>query len=164
VLHADVDIAEEWERLDVTILVHGIVGHVHVSLADGLALDTTKINILFLGVVFDNFDDGKSIDGRQMSVSSISNRASCRRIVVEFHTHSRLLRTLASEDVDSHGLSYFGSTLEHLLAPLVHLPYADNDIAVAHADMLDVSLQLVARQDHPDESDVVAIDNHFSMT
>jgi hypothetical protein len=129
-----------------------------------LTLDTTKIYILFLRVVLDNFNDEKSIDGCQISISSISNGASCRRIIVEFHIHSRLLRTLASEDVDSHELSYFGSTLEHLLAPLVHLPYMDDNVAVVHANMLDDSLQLVARQNHPDESDIVAIDNHFSMT
>jgi hypothetical protein len=54
---SNIDIAKERESLDVGVLVHGVVGHIHVLLADCLTFDASKMNSLLLGVVFDDFND-----------------------------------------------------------------------------------------------------------
>ena len=52
---ADIDICEERETLDV---IRHVIHHLHIALMDCLALDTTEVNNLFLGVFTD--DPGKS--------------------------------------------------------------------------------------------------------
>lgn len=56
-LRTDVDVAEEGEGLDVPVLVHRIVRHIHVSFTDCLSLDSAKVNGLLLGIVLHNFND-----------------------------------------------------------------------------------------------------------
>jgi len=51
--------------------VHGVVGHVHVSLADSLAFDTTEMDGLLLGVILDDLDDRKAVDGGQMGARKL---------------------------------------------------------------------------------------------
>ena len=96
---ADVDVGEERESLDVAVLVGGVVGHVHVALADSLPLDATEVNGLLLRVVLDDLNDGESVDGGQVCVSAVPDSLGGRRVGVELHTHSWLLRTLTSEDI-----------------------------------------------------------------
>lgn len=51
---ADVDICEKRETLDVTVLICRVIGHLHIALTDCLALDTDKVDGLFLGVFTDD--------------------------------------------------------------------------------------------------------------
>jgi hypothetical protein len=76
------------------VLVHGVVDHVHIPLADSLALDTTEMDGLLLRVVLDDFDDGKSVDGEQMGIDAFPNGTSSRRAVVQIHTHTFSPRVL----------------------------------------------------------------------
>ena len=118
-LSANVDIAEERERADNAILLHSIVRHFHVPCANCLDLDTTEVYCLLFQVVLDDFDDGGTVNSKKMDVSSIPNCTTNRRVVVGSHSHTRLPRTLASEDVDSRGLSDIGGTLENFYVALV---------------------------------------------
>ena len=87
-VHPDVNISKERKGLDMVVLVHGIVGHMHVMLMDSQSLDTTKVDCLLLGVVLDNFKDREAVDGMEMLVDTIPNSASGRGGVVEVHSHS----------------------------------------------------------------------------
>src|ERR1700690_2739945 len=49
----DIYVSKKWEGLDVTILIHGIVRHVHVPLANGLAFDASEVDGLLLWILFD---------------------------------------------------------------------------------------------------------------
>ena len=154
-LRTDVDVAEQGERLDVTLLVHRVVGHVHVTLANSLTLDTTEVDGLLLRVVLHDLDDGEAVDCRQVGVGSLPDRTCRRRVVVQLHTHARLLRTLASEDVDSGGLRDLCSTNEDLLALGIGRLDADHKVAVAHPNVLDLDIQFVAGENHSDERNIV---------
>jgi hypothetical protein len=46
---ADAGICEKRETLDVTILIHRVLDHLHIALTDCLVLDTAKVGGLFLG-------------------------------------------------------------------------------------------------------------------
>ena len=154
-LGANVDIAEERKRLDVAVLVHRVVGHVHVTLANGLTLDTTEVDGLLLRVVLDDLDDGEAVHSSQVSIGGLPDRASGRGVVVQIHTHAGLLGSLASEDVDGVWLGDFCSTSKDLLAAAVHGLHAHDEVAVAHTRVLDLHLELVAGENHADESDIV---------
>ena len=67
---------------DVTILVHGIVGHVHVTLADYLTFDTTKVERLLFRVVLDNFDDREAVYHEKMGIRAFPNSTSGKSDVV----------------------------------------------------------------------------------
>jgi hypothetical protein len=58
---ADVYIIEQREALDVAILICRVIGHLHISLTDGLALDSTEVDGLRLRVLADDFHNRKSI-------------------------------------------------------------------------------------------------------
>ena len=47
---ADVDICEERETLDATVLIRRVIRHLHIALMDCLALDTTEVSGLYLHV------------------------------------------------------------------------------------------------------------------
>ena len=53
------------------ILVRGVIGHVHVSLVDSLALGTTEV---LLGVILDDLDDKKGVDSEQMGIGALPSR------------------------------------------------------------------------------------------
>jgi hypothetical protein len=154
---ANINVGEEREGLDMAILVRGVVGHVHIPLADSLALDTTEMDGLLLRVVLDDLDDRKSVDGEQMGVGTFPNGTGSRRAVVQIHTHTRLLRSLASEDIDSGGLGNLGRPSENLLASAVGCLDANYNIAVAHADVAELDFEVVAWNDHSNEVDVVTV-------
>ena len=71
-LGADVDIAEEGERLHTAILVKGVVGHINIALLNRLALDTTKMNGR---IMLHDIDDREPVHGKQMFMRSIPNSA-----------------------------------------------------------------------------------------
>ena len=54
---------------------------------------------------------------------------------------------MTGEDIDDGRLSDLGSTINHLLASPVEGLDVDDNIAVAHANMLDVRLKYVSWQD-----------------
>jgi hypothetical protein len=110
----NIDVGEERESLDMAVLVHSVVGHVHIPLADSLTLDTTEMDGFLLRVVLDDLDHRKSIDGKQMGIGTFPNSTGSRRTAVQIHTHTRLLRTLASEDIDGGGLRSFSRASENL--------------------------------------------------
>jgi len=51
---------------------------------------------------------------------------------------------------------------ENLLAAAVGRLYADNNVAVAHADVAKLDLKTVTRNDHPDEVDIITIKRKMS--
>ena len=151
---AEVDVGEERKRLDIVVLVHGVVGHVHVSLTDGLALDTTRVDGLLLWVVLDDLDDLEAVDGEQVSVGALPYGTSGRRVVVQIHAHTRLLRALAGEGVEGTRLSHLGGALKDLFAAIVGSRDMDDKVAIAHTSMLDLDREL-ARKNHAHERDAV---------
>ena len=52
------------------ILVHCVIGHVHVSLSNGLTFDTAEVNHFFLRVVLDNLDDREPINTGEVGIST----------------------------------------------------------------------------------------------
>jgi hypothetical protein len=82
------------------VLVHCVVGHVHVALSNGLTFDTAEVDRFFLWVVLHDLDDREPINSEEVSISTFSNGTGSRRTIVQVHTHARFLGTLASEDVD----------------------------------------------------------------
>jgi hypothetical protein len=54
---ADTDICKKRETLDVTVLIHRVLGHLHIALTDCLALDTAKVGGLFLGAFTDTIEE-----------------------------------------------------------------------------------------------------------
>src|ERR1700722_6993684 len=97
---SDVNVAKERKGLHVPILVHSIIGHIHVPLADRLTLDASEMYSFLLGIVLDDLYDGKSIDGKEMGVRTIPDSARGWRRVVQIHTHSRLLGSLSCKDIN----------------------------------------------------------------
>ena len=110
-----------------------------------------------LRVILDNLDDRKAIDGEQMGIGAFPNSTGSRRAVVQIHAHTRLLRTLASKDVDGGGLGNLGRASQDLLASAVGCLNADYNVAVAHADVAELDFEVVAWNDHSNEVDVVAV-------
>ena len=90
-----------------------------------------------------------------MGVGGLPNGAGGGRVVVEVHTHTRLLGALAGEDIHSRGLLNLSGTLENLLTALVGGGDLDDKVTRTHAGVLDACLELIARQDHADEGDIV---------
>ena len=74
--------AKEREGLDVAILVHRVIGHIHISLVDSLTLDTTEMDGLLLRIILDNLDDRESVDSKQMGVGAFPNSTDSRRAIV----------------------------------------------------------------------------------
>ena len=134
---------------------HSVVRHVHVPLTNGLALDTTEVGRLLLGVVLDDVDDGEAIDGEQARVGAIPDGTSSRRRGVNVHAHTEFLRALAREDVDDLGLRDLGCTLEYRLSALVLGSDLDDHVAVGHPGVLERDGAVVAGEDHASERDVV---------
>ena len=67
---ADTDICEKRETLDITILIHRVLDHIHIALTDSLVLDTAKVGGLFLGVFTDdphNRSRKRRVSGRQQA-------------------------------------------------------------------------------------------------
>jgi hypothetical protein len=60
---SDVDVPEEWESFNISVLVHCVVCHVHVPLTNCLALDVAEVDSLFLGIVLYDLDNGKAVNG-----------------------------------------------------------------------------------------------------
>lgn len=77
----NVNVSEEGKCLDVAVLVHSTIAH--VTLTDGLSLDATEVDGLGLRVVLDDLDDGESVDGQEMRVSTFPKGACSRRAVVQ---------------------------------------------------------------------------------
>jgi hypothetical protein len=161
-LSADVDIAEERERADNAVLVHRIIRHFHVPGANGLTLDTTEVDGLFLRVILDDLDDGETVNSEKMGVSSIPDGASGRRAIIEFHSHSRFLRTLASEDVGSRGLGDLGSTLENFHVAIVVGLHFDDHVSLTHTDVFNLDVQFLPGKHHIDERNLVSRNRYMS--
>jgi len=115
------------------VLVHLIVGHVHIPLANSLTLNTTEMDGFLLRVILDDLDDRKSVDREQMGVSTFPDGTGSRRAVVQIYTHTRFLETLASKDVDGGGLGNLGRASEDILASAVGGLDANHSVAVTHA-------------------------------
>jgi hypothetical protein len=128
-----------------------------VSLTDCLTLDPSKVNSLLHGIILDDFDDGEAVDGEEMSVRTVPHCTRGRRRVVKIHPHACFLRTLAGENVDGGSLRNFGGPFENLLATIVHCLNLDNHLAIAHADVADINLKVIARQYYSNESGVVSV-------
>ena len=82
------------------VLVHCVVGHVHVALSNSLTFDAAEVDRFFLRVVLYDLDDRKPINGEEVGISTFPNGTSSRRAIVQVHTHAGFLGTLASEDID----------------------------------------------------------------
>lgn len=80
-----------------------------------------------------------------------------RRAVVQIHAHTRLLRTLASKDVDNSRLGNLSRASQDLLALAVGCLNANYNIAAAHADVAELDFEVVTWNDHSNEVDVIAV-------
>ena len=70
----------EWQRIDVPILIHRIVGHRHVTLTDLLALDTTEVDLL-LRVVLNDIGDRETIDGQKVGDITLPTARAARELL-----------------------------------------------------------------------------------
>ena len=151
----DVNVGKKRESLDAAVLIHGIVGHLHVSLANGLALDATEMNGLGLRVFLDYINDGEAVDREKVLIGGVPNSTSGGRGVVELHAHTRLLRTLTSENVGCRGLSDLSSPLEDLFAALVDGLNLENERTLAHTNVLEFNSEFISWDHHTDKVNVV---------
>jgi hypothetical protein len=151
----DVNIGKERESLNVAVLVHRVVGHLHVSLTNGLALDAAEMNGLGLRVVLDYIDYREAVDHEKVLICGVPNRTSGGRGVVEFHAHTRLLRTLAGENVGGRGLSNLSSPLEDLFAALINGLNLEDERTLAHTDVLEINGEFISWDHHTDEVNAV---------
>ena len=138
----EVDVPEEWESFNISVLVHCVVCHVHVPLTNCLALNVAEV---FLGVVLYDLDNEKAVNGEKVSICAFPYCTSRRRRVVQIHTHAWLLRALASEDIDGCGLSNFRGSIENPPIAIIEGFNFDGHVAITHANMTDFHIQLVPR-------------------
>jgi len=134
---ADVDICEERETLDV---ISRVIRHLHIALTDCLALDTTEVNNIFLGVF-------------------------CRRgRVIQVHSHTLLLRTSGGEGVDGSWLRHLRGAFENLFSTLVDSGNTDDKVAMPHSGVFDLDCELISGENHSDKIDIAAVDtNEFTI-
>jgi hypothetical protein len=52
------------------VLVHCVVGHVHVALSNGLTFDTAEMVRFFLRVVLEDLDDREPINSEEVGIST----------------------------------------------------------------------------------------------
>jgi hypothetical protein len=153
----NINVGEKRESLDMAVLVHLIVGHVHIPLANSLILDTAEMDGFLLRVILDDLDNRKSVDRQQMGIGTFPNDARSRRAVVQIHTHTRL-GTLASKDVDGGGLRNLGRASEDLLASAIGRLDANHNVVVAHANVTELNFEVVAWNDHTNEIYVITVE------
>ena len=151
----DINVGEKRESLDAAVLVHCVVGHLHISLANGLALDATEMNGLGLRVVLDYIDDGEAVDREKVLIGGVPNRTSSGRGVVKLHAHTRLLRTLAGENVGSCWLGNLSGPFQDLFAALVGGLNLEDERTFAHTDMLELNGELIPWEDHTNKVHIV---------
>lgn len=154
-----VNVTEQGQGLNSTALVNGVIGEVHVPLPDGLALDTTEVDGKLLRVVLDDVNDGETVGGSKVRIGSVPDSTGNLRVVVQFHTHTNLLRTLTGEDIGSRGLEDLSGTVDNLLTTLVEGLNLDDLLTVPHSGVGKLDLNLVTRQDHTNETDLVRNDS-----
>ena len=77
------DICEQRETLDVTIPIHHVVGHLHISLADGLTLDTTEMDGLRLRHLADDLDNIKAVGRDQVCVDKVPDGTGNKVAIVD---------------------------------------------------------------------------------
>jgi len=162
--HADADICERRETLDVTILIRHVMGHLHIMLMDCLALDTAKVDSLFLGVFMNDLHNREAISRDQEGISRVPNRMGCQGRVIQVHSHTLLLQTLASKGVDSSWLRHLRSAFKNLFSMLIDSGNTDNKVAIMHSSVFDLDCVLISRENHSDKIDIVAADtNEFTI-
>lgn len=92
-----------------------------------------------------------------MLVGTIPDLSRDRAALVEIHTHTLLLGTLAGEDVSRHGLLDLRLTEEDLLLSLSLSGLDLDDLAAGdHTDVLEGDLNAVIGKDHADKAGVEA--------
>lgn len=118
------------------------------SVLGGMNIDVSKegrhLDMAIL--VLDYLDDGKFVDSEQMGVSTGS-----RRTVVQIHNHTRLLRTLASEAIDSGGLRNFSRASENLFAPM------PTRMLPLHDDVVELDFEVVSWDNHTNKVDIITV-------
>jgi hypothetical protein len=77
----NIDISKEWQSLDMAVLVHCVVGHVHVALSNGLTFDTAEVDRFFLWVVLHDIDDREPILNSEVGIGTFPNGTSSRRTI-----------------------------------------------------------------------------------
>jgi len=92
-----------------------------------------------------------------VGISTFPNTMGSRRAVVQIHTHRRLLRTSAGEDIDGGGLGNLGRASEDFLASAVGRLNAKYNFAVTHAGMAKLNFEVVTWNDHSNEVDVITM-------
>ena|SRR6266478_5749570 len=157
----DVDICEEKETLDVTILICHVIGHLHIALMDCLALDTTKVDGLFLQVLMDNLHNREAVSRDQVGISRVPNHMSGWGRVIQVHSYALLLRTLAGEGIDSCWLRHLCSAFENIFSAMVD---TNNKVAITHSSVFDFDCEFISGENDSDKIDIVAVDtNKFTI-
>jgi len=87
----DVDIHEERDTLDITVLICCVIGHLHIALMDCLALDTAKVDGIFLQVLMDDLHNREAISRDQVGINRVPNHMSSWGRVIQVHSHALLL-------------------------------------------------------------------------
>ncbi|KAI6759681.1 hypothetical protein HG530_010361 [Fusarium avenaceum] len=150
---------EDLLRLDATIGGNSLEGHRDVVLADGLTTRSTEVDGELLGVVLHNVGDGETVGVQEVLVSTVPNLLGNGAAGVQLHTHTLLLRALASENIRCGRLLNLGLTLENLVLSLLVADLNLDDLATRdHARVLELDLELIVGQNHADERGVEASD------
>ena len=74
-------------------------------------------------------------------VSYVPNRMGRQGRVIQVHSHSLLLRTLAGEGVDGGWLRHLRGAFENLLSALVDSGNTDNKVAMAHSGVFNINCE-----------------------
>jgi hypothetical protein len=106
----------------------------------------------------------KAVCRDQVGISRVPNRTGCRGRLIQVHSYTLFLRTLAGEGVGSSRLRHLRSAFEKLFSTLVDSGNTDDKFAILHTGMFDFDCKLISGENHSDEIDIVAVDtNEFTI-
>ncbi|KAI3487340.1 hypothetical protein L1887_48761 [Cichorium endivia] len=145
------DLGEERQSDRVAVGVRRLVGHRHVALADRVTTHATKVDGLGERVLVDDLENAEAHGAAEVTVGLVPERLGGGTRIVQVHAHALLLRTLTGEDVHGGGLLDLSLAIDDLVAVLVEGLDLDDLVAVAHGDVAQLDVELVAGQNHADK-------------
>jgi hypothetical protein len=81
----------------------------------------------------------------------------------KIHSHACFLRTLTGKNVYGGGLRDFGGPFENFLAAIIDCLNLDNNITIAHTDVMGVDLEFITRKYHSNGNNIVSARNNEKM-
>jgi hypothetical protein len=85
------------------------------------------------------------------------NAVGRRGRLIQVHSHTLLMRTLADEGVDSRWLRHLRSAFENLFSALVDSGNTDDKVAIPHSGVFGLDCKLISGENHSDKFDIVPV-------